>query len=184
MKKTITIIGLLCLPVTGIAQDNSNISKVTTPDLTDFSFLVGSHRCISKTMQRDGSIDQHTSIWAGQYILDGYAIADSYREIDDAGNTVRRGSNFRSYDRENEKWVMRWFDPEASSWMALGMDEKGGVEVSDDMITFEADTPEMRWKIKFTDISDQGFTWTGSASFDDAKSWYDDVQIISCTREE
>ncbi|MCC3860113.1 hypothetical protein [Pseudemcibacter aquimaris] len=179
MKSLLTLGVLITIPTITLAQE-----VTPKPDLSDFSFLVGSHKCLSKTYQRDGSVDEHTALWDGQYILDGFAIADAYREIDENGTTIRRGSNFRSYDSAANKWVMRWFDPEASSWMALGMDDKGGVKITDDKIMFEADVPDLRWKIEFNDITDKGFIWKGSASLDDGENWYDGVQIIHCTRTE
>ena len=79
-------------------------------ELANFSFLVGSWKCVVSILQPDGTRVNLNAEWTGQYILDGYAIADKYTMHDPEGKLLVCGMNFRSYNLKKNDWNMKWFE--------------------------------------------------------------------------
>ena len=50
----------------------------------------------------DGTWQRYQATWVGRYILDGHVIADEYRMVNEAGELIVHGMNFRSNNAE--KW--------------------------------------------------------------------------------
>ena len=68
------------------------------PELAQFAFLIGRWQCESRIKMPDGQILRSSAEWIGRYILDGYAIAEEYRQWDEAGDLEQLGQNIRSYN--------------------------------------------------------------------------------------
>ena len=60
----------------GYGQPNPNAPK----ELSQFSFLIGTWKCDIKVRGEDGTYETHNGSWTARYILDGYVIADEFRQ--------------------------------------------------------------------------------------------------------
>ncbi len=159
-------------------QPNPNAPE----ELSQFAFLIGSWRCDIRVKGSSGSFETHQAIWTARYILDGYAIADEYRETTPDGQLVRFGATYRSYDSERDTWVMKWHDALTSTWIDLGPAELGGIQADGNSVTFKHRVPhDGLIRCTFSNISEKHFTWLGEFSSDGGGTW-DDVMEIQAFR--
>ena len=107
-------------------------SKYGKPDpnapreFSQFAFLIGQWRCESRVKGPDGAFKTYRATWVGRYILDGYVIADEWRQTGPTGKLMQLGQNFRSYNTDQKAWIMKWLDALASTWLDLGPEDLGG----------------------------------------------------------
>lgn len=103
-------------------------------EFAQFAFLVGQWECDVHARNDEGNITRLSATWTGRYILDGYVIMDEFRMHDADAKLVMLGVNYRSYNRQEQCWVMKWLDAQASTWLDLGPPELGGVLVEEDLL--------------------------------------------------
>ncbi len=152
-------------------------------ELAQFDFLVGRWLCEITIRNPDGVEERHQATLVARYILDGYVIADEYRQIDSGGTMVRFGATYRSFDPAAGGWVMKWHDALNSTWLDLGPADLGGVEVRDDTITFKHRyPPDILVRITFSNISNDRFTWRADNSTDDGETWDEGIMVMEASR--
>ena len=188
-----TLLLLVALTQPAPAQDaNYGAPNPNAPEeLSQFAFLIGRWRCESKVKGQDGEYQTHPAVWIGRYILDGYVIADEFRQMDSDGQLTQLGQTYRSYNSEERIWVMKWHDALASTWLDLGPEELGGVQVTETSITFKHHLPpgpvaklfpaHTIFRMTITDISRDHFTWRAHVSTDGEKTW-EQVQVVEAYR--
>lgn len=162
-------------------------------ELSQFAFLIGRWRCESRVKNPDGSFEKYPATWIGRYILDGYVIADEFRQFGPDGKLAQLGQNYRSFSSEKKAWVMKWHDARASTWLDLGPRDLGGVQVAEDYITFmhhlpsglpeDLFPPHTVFRITFSDINEDHFSWRAEVSRDEGTTW-EQVQVIEAHRDE
>jgi hypothetical protein len=142
-------------------------------ELDRFAFLIGRWRCEAKVLLPSGEWESFAAAWVGQYILDGYVIADEYRMTGSAGELVVLGMNFRAYDPAKEAWNIKWLNALAGTWLDLGAEELGGVRFDGKSVIYvfkELVAAHKYTRATYTNISRERFTWRGEKS-DDRKEW-------------
>lgn len=143
------------------------------PELSLFAFLTGKWRGEARLKREDGAWDSLQAFWEGNYILDGYAIADEYRMLTPSGELLVLGMNFRCYDAAKKAWNLKWLNALAGTWTDLGPEELGGVLADGEAISYRMKEPVAHhaWtRATYTGISADRFTWRGERS-DDGKTW-------------
>lgn len=142
-------------------------------ELDRFAFLIGRWRCEAKVLLASGEWEAFEAAWVGQYILDGYAIADEYRMTNSAGELVVLGMNFRAYDPAREVWNLRWLNAPGGTWLDLGPADLGGVRFDGESVIYVFKEPVAAHKYTratYTNTSRGRFTWRGEKS-DDRTEW-------------
>ncbi len=153
------------------------------PELSQFAFLIGNWRCDVKVKGQDGVYEEFRATWTGRYILDGYVITDEFRRMGPDGEVVQLGANYRSYSSEKSAWIMKWHDALASTWLDLGPDDLGGVQVDGTSITYQHHVPPNGLVRMFIfDISPERFSWRADFSTDGGESWDENVYLIEAYR--
>ena len=153
------------------------------PELSRWEFLLGRWRCDASLKQADGTWQSLKAAWEGRAILDGYVIADEFRMTTPAGDAMVLGLNLRSYDSKKKAWTMKWLNATAGTWTDLGLQEQGGVQISEKGITYILKEPlgaHLFTRATYTNISANHFTWRGEKS-DNGKSW-EEFLVIEATR--
>jgi hypothetical protein len=152
-------------------------------ELAAFAFLIGSWRCEAKAKTPSGEWQTFHATWEGRFILDGYAVADEYRMLDAAGETIVFGLNLRVYDAARQRWNIKWLDAPAGTWLDLGPEKLGGISFEDGSISYAFEEPmagHAPTRATSTNISDTHFTWRGEKS-DDGRTW-SEFMIIEAYR--
>ena len=152
-------------------------------ELTQFAFLLGEWVCDVRVRNENGDVTRLSATWVGRYILNGYVIADEFRMSNTKGTLLMLGVNYRSYNREEKRWVMKWLDARASTWLDLGPPELGGVVVEDDSITFQTlFRPNEIHRITFSEITEEHFLWRADRSVDGGATWDKAVMVMDVHR--
>ena len=160
-------------------------------ELSQFAFLIGTWRCESRVKGPDGAFRTYPAAWVGRYILDGYVIADEFRQLGPAGEVAQLGQNYRSYNTDKKTWIIRWHDALDSTWLELGPEDLGGVQVRGGTVTYQHRRPRGRagrlfpvqslFRLTYSNISEDHFTWVAELSTDGGETWAE-VQVIEAHR--
>ena len=171
----------------GFGMPNSSAPR----ELVTFDFLVGAWECESSIRAPDGSMRARPATWVGRYILDGYVIADEFRQLGPAGEVAMLGQTVRAFNSDAQEWVMKWLDALDATWLDLGPAELGGVTVRDGTITYRHRRPRGRsgrlfplqslFRVTFFDIAEAAFRWRSEVSTDNGETWAE-VQTIAARR--
>ena len=191
-RSAIALLAMLAMPLAGCGQEEFGTPHPEAPaELAAFAFLIGDWTCESRIKGADGEYQTYPATWVGRYVMDGYVIADEFRQFDANGNLTQLGTTYRSYNTERGAWTMKWLDALNSIWLDLGPEELGGVEVSDTSVVFKHYLPEgpareffptqTIFRITFHDISRDSFRWKAEVSTDEGASW-EQVQAIEARR--
>jgi hypothetical protein len=165
-----------------IGNPNS-INPEAPAALHNFAFLIGTWRCEAKFKTPDSEWLTFEGTWVGRPILDGFAIGDEYRMVDQSGETVVLGLNIRAYDAGKQTWNMKWLNALAGTWTDLGPEELGGVRFDGSSIIYEfkeevAGHPYTR--ATYSKTSETHFTWRGERS-GDRRAW-SEFMVIEAER--
>ncbi len=119
--------------------------------------------------------------WKARYSWNGFAISDDWCMPNVPGSG---GPAFRSFDPLTRKWVMTYLpsnQPKANIWTMEGnFNEKG--EMQAELQGIDASGKAYRQRIFFQDISDEGFLWRADRSYDDGKTWIENIGIAQTHR--
>lgn len=168
----------LIMPIAAAAQTVGQSSR----GLELFAFLIGNWRCEVTLPNDQGGVDHQNATWKARYALDGKAIFEEYRSVDEAGNVVVEGANFRTYDTEEGRFLMHWTDVLHGDFVELGPPDLGGVSVTPKGISFKFRSGGILARARFEDISPDYFTWHGDASPDNGKTWQLDTIVVYARR--
>jgi hypothetical protein len=119
----------------------------------------------------------------GRYVLDGYAIMDEFRMTRPTGELLVLGVNLRAYDVKKRAWTLKWLNALDGTWLDLGPEELGGVEMGGQSISYSFKEPvgaHALTRATYLDISPSHFTWRGERS-NDGKAW-DEFLVIEAYR--
>jgi hypothetical protein len=169
-----------------VDQDYGKPNPNAPAALSRFAFLIGRWRCEARLKSANGEWQTFQATWIGQFILDGYAIADEYRMIGSSGELIVLGMNFRTYDASRKVWNIKWLNALSGTWTDLGSDEFGGIRFDSQSIIYAFKEPmaaHAYTRATYTNISQTHFTWRGEKS-DDGKAWREFMVIEAYRTEE
>ena len=154
-------------------QSSSKPNPNAPAELHRFAFLIGTWRCEAKVNLPDETWQVFQGSWIGQYILDGYVIADEYRMSASSGEVIVLGMNFRTFDAAERRWHIKWLNALTGTWVDLVSEELGGIRFDGHSIIYAFKEPvaaHVYTRATYTNISENHFTWRGEKS-DDQKTW-------------
>lgn len=167
-------------PDPDVGQPNA----LAPPELAQFAFILGWWNITGQVRNATGEWEAFRGEMVGRYILDGFVIADTWRQYASSGELAHFGETFRSYDRLNRRWVMKFLDARNSTWLDLGPAELGGVVVDSTTITFKHHLPGGgQLRVTFSDRSPTGFRWQGDRWTPEQPEW-ETVMVFSAERVE
>jgi hypothetical protein len=171
---------LLILPgVPAGAQHRKAPHPDAPAEMKQFAFLVGEWDCKFRYIGADGEHVEATGRWVGYYSLDGFAFQDDWH------STLNRGTTWRTYDPEKERWVNRWLPANTDRASGFTTDYfYGGMQDGEMVLTAEGSDGRGAFtdRIVFTDIREDGFTWKLDRSRDGGKTWVRDVMVNEAKR--
>lgn len=110
--------------------------------------------------------------WSIRYILDGWALQDTWRVYDDEGMVYVHGTMFRTYSKERKTWtIVEQVTPELE-FVHMTARKEG-----DTMVMYEHEEGfdgKVTGKRVFADITADGFEWFHHSTTDGGKTWTKD----------
>jgi len=133
-----------------------------------FGFLLGEWD-IEMLVMPEGASAGRRAISRVNRILDGTALLDEIRHLDDSGHVNFRGASFRTYVLENDRWYVVWMMANVEGFSALRAEVVDG-EVH---TTGEGRDPggDLVERGRYHDISGDGYSFMLERSYDAGKTW-------------
>lgn len=144
-----------------------------------FDFLVGEWEVAMLTMPEGSTVGRRATLKV-HHILDGAALFDEIRHVDEAGQVNFRGATFRTYLLERDRWYVLW----------MMANIEGCTELEAQVIDGEVHTigkgrdpwGEFMERGRYYDISGDGFSFTLDRSNDAGKNWIRPFVSFRATR--
>jgi hypothetical protein len=144
-----------------------------------FDFLLGEWEIAMLTMP-EGSTVGRRAISNVHSILDGAALLDEIRHVDQHGHVNFRGASFRTYLPDRDRWYVLWMMANVEGYSELDAQVIDG-EVH---TTGKGRDPggELVERGRYLDISGDGYSFTLDRSYDDGKTWIRPFVSFRATR--
>jgi len=144
----------------------------------DFDYLLGDWTFTGENRQ----YGKLRGYWSATR-LDGGQILDEYRVVGDKGETYYVTSTVRAYNAALDRWELIGMDGDGGGGLQdFGTGQRVGGEVRIEQKFGVATSHPSRWRIRYSDIRPDRFTWTADRSLDDGKSWTRDFQKLQARR--
>ncbi len=176
----------LFVTLAGIASVGSQEAPITgphpdaPPETEQFAFLIGEWDCATRSMGPNGQFTEGTASWAGEWVLDGWAIQDTWTSQLPNGGTFM-GFNIRSFNPSTGKWDNRWLQTGNLEWKYFESQQVGETMV---MIGGEGKDGfgEFIDRNTFYEIEQDSWRWKKDRSYDGGATWIEGVAQIHAVR--
>ena len=133
-----------------------------------FDFALGEWE-IAMLVMAEGSTVGPRAISRVHRILDGAALLDEIRHLDDAGQVNFRGASFRTYSPDSDTWYVVWVMANVDGYSELR------AEVIDGEVRTTGQGRDAGGTLiergRYYDISADGYSFTLDRSYDSGKTW-------------
>jgi hypothetical protein len=144
-----------------------------------FDFLLGEWE-IAMLVMPAGSTVGRRAISQARRVLDGGALFDEIRHMDEAGQVNFRGASFRTYIPDTDAWYVLWMMANVEGYSELR------AEVIDREVrtTGRGRDPggELIERGRYFDIAPHGYAFTLDRSYDGGKTWFRPFVAFRATR--
>ncbi|MEQ9299240.1 MAG: hypothetical protein RIF33_11770 [Cyclobacteriaceae bacterium] len=180
MKRTATLLLLLIFSTIVIAQETYvNRPSAEHPfgkphpeapkEIMDYAPLIGVSDCqsVSRVSQTEWA-DTVSMEWHWKYILNGWGIQDETLKADGT-----HSGSIRQFNADSAQWYVHYYTTSAAT-PTLNTWAGDGREGGDIVLYMPQKAPngfDGFFKIRFSDISDEGFNWEGA--------WVDPAETIN-----
>lgn len=154
-------------------------------ELAQFAFLIGTWRGEGTSWNEDGTSSPYQMKWVGRYILDGYAIADEARILDEEGELKSIFISYRFYDRDRKRWIIEAFNVLESTIVHKSPHDPEAVQVSGTSIKLMVrwpNQPNVIGRESFIVRTADHFTYRLDVSANNGKTWIEEVDVIEAER--
>ena len=160
------------------AADNAKKEDAQQPQ-KDFDFLIGKWDCEWQQFDPKGKIRTKIGCqWDARYTFDGMMVQDDFRMFNESGKLVYAGTTLRSYSVREKQWKNTFLDVVGGPSFEDFVGKRVGDEIHIQTTRKNANGEKTFMRIRFHDISENGFSWEGKTS-SDGKDWTLDSRIIS-----
>ena len=144
-----------------------------------FDFLLGEWEITMLVMPEGSTVGRRATLIVRR-ILDGAAILDEIRHVDQEGKVNFRGATFRTYLPDRDRWYVLWMMANVEGYSELD------AQVIDDEVhtTGKGRDPggELVEQGRYHDISGNGYSFTLDRSYDGGKTWIRPFVSFRATR--
>ncbi len=152
-------------------------------ELSQFSFLLGRFDIKGRTWQEDHWSENHSvAYWEGEYIMDGFGIADYWYNTppDSTGPTPGRGVNIRMFNETEGMWKMAWMHSNNPNVRMLEAEWHDGIMWMWQMV--DAETRLARRKVSFHIVDADNWYRVDEFSDDGGETWYNTTKLEATRR--
>jgi len=144
-----------------------------------FAFLLGEWEIEMLVMPQETSAGRH-AISSVRRILDGAALLDEIRHVDESGQVNFRGASFRTYIPDSDRWYVVWMMANVEGYTELRAEVVDG-EVH---TTGRGRDPagELVEQGRYHDISADAYSFTLDRSYDGGKTWIRPIVAFRAAR--
>lgn len=137
--------------------------------LKKLDFFIGEWLLETKDIQPDGSFKKGTAKSSVSYILDGYAIQDDYRVLDENNEVVFRGTSIRSFNSKTGKFQIVWIMPGFTGLTDITAEFMGSRLVGNGK-GYDENGPFIE-RFEYYNISKDRYAFKMDRSYDNGNNW-------------
>ncbi len=143
----------------------------------DFDYLLGDWE-FTGTNKQYGPTHGY---WSAVRLAEGAEILDEYRVTGDSGETYYVTSTLRVYNAVLDQWELVSIE-QGTGLQNLGTGHKVGDEMRiEQKFGVLSDSPTV-WRIRYSNIGPDHFTWSADRSSDNGRTWTVDFQKLEARR--
>lgn len=144
-----------------------------------FDFLLGEWEITMLVMPEGTTVGRHARSQV-HWILDGTALFDEIRHLDEAGQVNFRGASFRTYIPDSDAWYVVWMMANVEGYSEL----RAEVAAGEVRTSGQGRDPsgELIEQGRYYDISADGYSFTLDRSYDGGKTWIRPFVSFRATR--
>jgi hypothetical protein len=142
----------------------------------DFDYLLGDWEFTAVSQQ----FGKFRGLWSAARLAEGQ-ILDEYRVVGDKGETFYVTTTLRAYNAVLDRWELVGMD-QGNGLQDIGTARRVGTEMHlEQRFGVMGSTPST-WRIRYSDIRPDRFSWTADRSMDGGKTWVRGFQQIEARR--
>jgi len=150
--------------------------------LEQLDFFIGVWVMDTRDMQRDGSFSKGRAVSSVYEILDGKALQDDFRSLNEQGSVVFRGTSIKSCLEEEPGYIITWIMPGKEGFTHLRAGWENGIlagegEGYDDFGAFKE-------RFEYYHISDNCYSFRMHRSYDNGKTWLHNFSTIEAIKKQ
>lgn len=150
------------------------------PASRQFDFLIGHWDVDAKRLNPDGAVLlRYRAIWTATYLNEGRMVMDDFRALAPDGRPISSYVTLRTYSEVSGRWEMSGL---AALQPAAALEWHGvwtGTEMLVDATGVDPSGRSIRTKIRFSNISPNGFGWESESSNDGGKTWTRTASLVA-----
>lgn len=172
----VTLAAATTIPAQTAQRTEEQLRAVYEVHQGDFDYLLGDW---SFTGVRDNR--PLRGFWSAVRVAEGAQLLDEYRVVDDSGKTIWSSSTLRGFNMYTNQWEL------VSASSGGGLRDFGTARREGDEMRIEqtfgvaADFPSI-WRIRYSGIRPDRFSWVADVSVDGGKTWTRDFQRLEARR--
>ena len=149
-----------------------------TKESREFDFLLGEW-CLdcARYNQEGEEILRYKGVWTGRSLHDGRMFLDEFRALLEDGTEIASMATLRTYCPAEKRWEMTFLVSHQPNRVSKFTGEKKGDEMCLSGEGEALDGSNLVFRVRFFNISDDGFEWENTVSLDEGITWYRDSTI-------
>ena len=145
-------------------------------------FFRGEWNLVTRNLQRDGSYVTGEAVSTAYVILDGNAIQDDFRSLNEKGEVIFRGTSIRSCLEETSEYLIAWVMPGREGYTHLRALWSKGV-LGGEGQGFDGYGP-FRERFRYFNITDSSYSFQMDRSYDEGQTWLLNFSTIKATKKQ
>lgn len=143
----------------------------------DFDYLLGDWE-FTGTNRQYGKLHGY---WSAARLVEGAQLIDEYRIVGDNAETYYVTHTIRSYNSSLDRWELVGLET-GSGLQNFGTGVRQGDEVHIEQKFGVGGQNPSTWRIRYSNIRPDSFSWSADRSTDDGKTWTKDFQQLEVHR--
>lgn len=167
-------------PPSSMPPEVAQYLQAPAPASRQFHFLIGDWDVDATRLNPDGSVLlRYRAIWTATYLNEGRMVMDDFKALAPDGRPISSYVTLRTYSEVSRRWEMSGLatlQPAAAiEWHGLWT----GTEMLVVATGVDPSGRSIRTKIRFSDITPNGFRWESESSNDGGKTWTRTASLVA-----
>ncbi len=167
-------------PPSDVPPEVARYLQAPIPASRQFDFLIGDWDVDATRLKPDGSVlHRYRATWTATYLNDGRMVMDDFRALAPDGRPISSYVTLRTYSEASARWEMSGL---AALQPAAAMEWHGVWTGTEMLVDARGVTPSgksIRTKIRFSNITRNGFAWESESSDDGGKTWTQTASLVA-----
>lgn len=167
-------------PPSAVPPEVAQYLQAPIPASRQFDFLIGDWDVDAARLNPDGSVlHRYQATWAATYLNEGRMVMDDFKALAPDGQPISSYVTLRTYSEVSGRWEMSGL---AAMQPAAALEWHGvwtGTEMLVDATGVDPSGRSIRTKIRFSNITDNGFGWESESSNDGGKTWTRTASLVA-----